>query len=204
MPPEAPPLVLRQRPTRTNRTPEPIIIREAPPTPPPVPPKQIITIPGKTIRQPREIIYESGPNQCETPPPPPTPPLLSQPPPPPPPPPPLVCHESCLPCNYCYQNQNMFQETWHPYNNGSNLTYQNQNVFHESWVPYKSQNGGTVYAPGPSNQMVQQSAPPSAPPPPPPPQSWISYNTHQPIYNQNPYGYSNMPYNSSTPVYKYY
>ena len=166
MPPEAPPIVIRQRPNR-NRTPEPIIIREAPPTPPPVPPKQIITIPGKTIRQPREIIYEQPAKmKCE---------------------PQVVCHESCLPCNYCYQNQNMFQESWHPYNNGSNLSYQNQNVFHESWVPYKNQSGTTVFA--------QNSIPPP---------SWISYNS-QPIFNQNHYGYSSIPYNQAPPsVYKYY
>ncbi len=81
----------------------------------------------------------------------------------------------------------MFQETWHPYNNGSNVSYQNQNVFHESWVPYKNQNGTTVFA---QNAI--------------PPPSWISYNS-QPIFNQNHYGYSSIPYNPAPPsVYKYY
>jgi len=67
MAPEAPPIVIRQRPTR-KKTPEPIIIREAPPPPPPVVPPKIITIPGKTIRRPREIIFEydcQPPTACQ-------------------------------------------------------------------------------------------------------------------------------------------
>jgi len=62
--PEAPPIVIRQRPNR-KRTPEPIIIREAPPPPPPVVPPKIITIPGKTIRRPREIIFEYDCQPCQ-------------------------------------------------------------------------------------------------------------------------------------------
>lgn len=44
-PPEAPPLIIYKVP-ELPATPEPIIIREKPPTPPPIPPQKIITIPG--------------------------------------------------------------------------------------------------------------------------------------------------------------
>lgn len=44
-PPEAPPLIMYQMP-ELQPTPEPLIIRERPPTPPPIPPQKIITIPG--------------------------------------------------------------------------------------------------------------------------------------------------------------
>ena len=38
-------------------TPPPLIIREQPPVPPPIPEVKIITIPGKIIRPPRQVIY---------------------------------------------------------------------------------------------------------------------------------------------------
>lgn len=44
-PPEAPPIVIYQVPELAP-TPEPLVIREKPPTPPPIPPQTIITIPG--------------------------------------------------------------------------------------------------------------------------------------------------------------
>ena len=61
-PPEAPPIIIRQEAERPE-TPEPIVIREAPPPMPRVPPVRIITIPGKVIKPPREVIYEKLPEK---------------------------------------------------------------------------------------------------------------------------------------------
>ena len=55
-PPEAPPIIIRKEPP-VPETPPPLIIREQPPIPPPIPETKIITIPGKIIRPPRQIIY---------------------------------------------------------------------------------------------------------------------------------------------------
>lgn len=61
----APPIIMRQQPSRP-KTPEPLIIREAPPTPPSQIEKKVITISGKKLPPPpRKIIIERLP---ETPP----------------------------------------------------------------------------------------------------------------------------------------
>ena len=56
--PPAPPLIIRQQPTRPL-TPDPLIIREAPPTPPAPVGRQLISIGGKRIpAPPRKVVIE--------------------------------------------------------------------------------------------------------------------------------------------------
>lgn len=62
-PPEAPPIIIRKEP-EVPLTPPPLIIREQPPVPPPVPEVKIITIPGKIIRPPRQVIYVVPERMC--------------------------------------------------------------------------------------------------------------------------------------------
>jgi hypothetical protein len=59
--PPAPPLIIRQRPTRPS-TPPPLVIREAPPAPPPVLCSKLIRIPGTRLPPPpRKVIVERLP-----------------------------------------------------------------------------------------------------------------------------------------------
>ncbi|RNA41359.1 hypothetical protein BpHYR1_043584 [Brachionus plicatilis] len=56
--PPAPPLVIRQQPARTS-TPEPMVIREAPPAPPEQVGRKVITISGKQLPPaPRKVVIE--------------------------------------------------------------------------------------------------------------------------------------------------
>jgi hypothetical protein len=55
----APPLIIRQNGSARPRTPEPIVIREAPPPAPIAPPRKIVTIRGKNIAPPpRKVVTE--------------------------------------------------------------------------------------------------------------------------------------------------
>lgn len=64
--PPAPPLIIRQQPCRPS-TPEPLIIREAPPKAPPCTGRKLITISGKRLPPaPRKVIIERlAPMPCK-------------------------------------------------------------------------------------------------------------------------------------------
>ena len=59
--PPAPPLILRQQPARAQ-TPEPMVVREAPPQPPPQVGRKVVTISGKQLPPPpRKVVVERLP-----------------------------------------------------------------------------------------------------------------------------------------------